>query len=319
MEKDAFHHRIRLRHIHCFLAVAQERNLGRAAERLRLTQPAVSKTLSELEDIAGTRLFERNRLGAQLTADGEKFLPHALGVLDALDAVSRSVGLEQAAQSETVHIGALPTVAPDLLPLALRVFRRTHPAARVSIQTAANAPLLQMLKAGEVDFVVGRMADPQMLAGLSFELLYVEPLVLAVRAAHPLAGAGTVSPGEVVAYAAVVSPKGTIPRHNTESFLQSRGLALPAGCTETLSVSVARRIALHSDAVWFTPLGAVRDDLAGGALVRLALPTEGTEEPVGLLQRSEGQLSFAAQEFIRLLREAALVRRPPLASRYPPA
>lgn len=68
MEKNVlFNQRIRLRHLHTFVAVAQQGTLGRAAETLNLSQPALSKTLNELEQLTGTRLFERGRLGAQLT------------------------------------------------------------------------------------------------------------------------------------------------------------------------------------------------------------------------------------------------------------
>nr|WP_242489927.1 pca operon transcription factor PcaQ [Noviherbaspirillum cavernae] len=298
-----------MRHLHCFLAAAQERNLRKAADKLHLTQPAISKTLSELEEIVGVKLLERNRLGARLTRDGEAFLPHAVSVLEALDAVTNAVGQEQKPAHESIYIGALPTVAPDLIPAVLPLFRQRHPQAKVLIQTAANAPLLQMLTAGEVDFVLGRMADPQMMAGLSFELLYVEPLVFAVRNGHPLAARPSVSLSDIVAHSFVISPKGTIPRHNAESYLQSRGLAIPANSTETLSVSVARQITRHSDAVWFTPAGAAREDLADRTLVQLAVPTEGTEEPVGLLLRSEGTLTTLAREFVRMLRETAATRR----------
>jgi len=197
-----------------------------------------------------------------------------------------------------------------LIPLVLQLFRQRYPFAKVLIQTAANAPLLQMLKAGEVDFVLGRMADPQMMVGLSFELLYVEPLVFAVRNAHPLAAKTSVSLNDIVAYPFVISPTGTIPRHNAESYLRSRGLAMPANCTETLSVSVARQIVRHSDAIWFAPTGAVRDDLVERTLIQLDVPTEGTEEPVGLLLRSEENLTALAKEFVRLLRETAVTRRP---------
>jgi len=309
MNKDLFKSRIRLRHLDCFVVVAQERNLGKAAARLRLTQPAVSKTLSELEDIVGARLLERNRQGARLTRDGEVFLAYAIPVLEALDAAQGAVGAEQAPHADTLYVGALPTVAPDLLPAALRIFRRAYPDARVTIHTAANEPLLQMLKAGEVDFVLGRMADPQSMAGLAFELLYVEPLVLAVRAGHPLAKKRRPSLAEVATYPLVVAAKGTIPRHNTESLLQSHGLKVPLNCTETLSVSVAQRIAAHSDSVWFTPAGAARDELANGTLAKLALSTKGTEEPVGLLHRTEGSQPAAMQALLRILREAAAARR----------
>jgi LysR family pca operon transcriptional activator len=309
MEKALFASRIRLRHIQCFVAVAQERTLGKAAERLRLTQPAISKTLSELEAIVGARLFERGRLGAHLTGDGETFLAHAVAVLEALDAARNAVGAEQAPKTETVHIGALPTVAPDLIPTALTSFRRMHSHAKLVIHTAANAPLLAMLRAGEVDFVLGRMADPQMMVGLSFELLYVEPLILVVRPDHPLSQPGSVLLSDVVEFPLIVSPKGTIPRHNTESYFHSQALKLPANCTETLSVSVARMITRQSDSVWFTPAGAVRDDLATRMLVQLPVGTEGTEEPVGLLHRSEGVLAQSALEFIKALRAAAISRR----------
>ena len=301
--------RVQLRHLDCFVSVAQTRNLGKAAANMRVTQPAISKTLTELEGIVGVKLLERNRLGTQLTREGETFLTHAVAVLDALNVLKGAVGVEQEPQSEVVYVGALPTVAPDLLPLALAEFRRRHPHARVVVQTATNPGLLQMLKAGEVDFALARMADPEMTVGLSFEMLYVEPLVLAVRPGHPLAAAGAVSLSEVIAYPVVVSAKGTIPRHNTESYFQSRGLKLPSNCTETLSVSLARQITRQSDAVWFTPVGAVRADLAERGLARLATPTEGTEEPVGLLHRSEGAPAAPALALMGLLRELAAARR----------
>jgi len=91
--------------------------------------------------------------------------------------------------------------------------------------------------------------------------------------------------------------------------LRSRGLSLPPNCLETLSVSVARLVAIRSDAVWFTPMGAVREDLAQGLLRRLPLATGGTEEPVGLLRRSEAQSDPCAALFMTILREAAELRR----------
>jgi len=312
MDKDVFKSRIRLRHLDCFVVVAQERNLGKAAARLRLTQPAVSKTLTELEEIVGVRLLERNRQGARLTRDGEAFLAHAVPVLEALDAARAAVGGPQAPHAEAVYVGALPTVAPDLLPPALQRFRQDWPQARVSVLTAANTQLLQMLKGGEVDFVLGRLADPQMMIGLAFELLYVDPLVLAVRPGHPLAGAARLSLQQVIACPVIVSAPGTIPRHNTESFLQSHGLKVPPNCVDTLSVSVARGLCRCSDAVWFTPAGAVRDDLASGVLQALAVPTKGTEEPVGLLLRSDGSRGAAANALIQMLRAVATERRAPV-------
>ena len=122
MEKNGlFSQRIRLRHLHTFVAVAQQGTLGRAAETLNLSQPALSKTLNELEQLTGTRLFERGRLGAQLTLVGEQFLTHAVKVLDALNSAGQALNRKEGLNNDIVRIGALPTAALGILPTVIGV------------------------------------------------------------------------------------------------------------------------------------------------------------------------------------------------------
>lgn len=300
--------RLQLRHFHAFVAVCEERHVGRAAARLHLTQPAVSKTLAELEDIVGTRLLDRGRRGAATTANGEEFLPYAVAVLEALGRAGGVVGTRQRAAVETVRLGALPTVTPDLLPAALEQFRLRRPHARVTLQTASNAPLLHQLTTGAVDLVLGRMSDPSAMTGLTFEWLYVEPLAIAVRPGHPLVEEPLASIARVLDYALVVATPGTVPRHMTESYLRAQGAELPPNCLETMDLSLARLLVQRSDAVWFAPAGAVREDVARGQLHRLNVTTSGTEEPVGLLRRREGTLNAATLELVQVLRAAAAER-----------
>jgi LysR family pca operon transcriptional activator len=198
-------------------------------------------------------------------------------------------------------------VAPALLPAALARFRERWPSVQVVVKSAANPVLLDELRAGELDLVAGRMSDPRLMGGLSFELLYTEPLVFAVRPGHPLAGRSTraVSVQAVLGFPLVVYGEGTIPRHNTESFLSARGLALPAHALQTLDVAVARGLVAVSDAVWITPLGAARGELADQRLVRLRIETAGTDEPVGLLLRSDAEPSALRGAMAALLREGA--------------
>lgn len=302
---------VQLRHLRCLVAVAQERHLARAAERLALSQPAVSKTLAELEGLAGARLVERGTAGRRgiqgFTAAGEHLLAHALRVLDALDASAQAVMPASGERPQRLRIGALPSVGPSLLPPALAALRERLPSLQVQVQTGANASLLDALRAGDLDLVAGRMSDPQLMAGLTFELLYTEPLAVVARSGHPLAG-GTPSVQDVLAYPLVVYGEGTIPRHHTESFLSGLGLRLPAHVTQTLDLSVARALLVRSDAVWFTPVGAASDDLASGQLTRLEIDTVGTEEPVGLLLRTDAEPAPARQALIALLREAGAIQ-----------
>ncbi|MET3918064.1 LysR family pca operon transcriptional activator [Variovorax sp. OAS795] len=309
--RQDFVRNVQLRHLRCLVAVAQERHLARAAERLSLSQPAVSKTLSELEAIVGTRLVERSKAGRRgvqgLAPAGEQLLAHALRVLEALDASAQAVSPAAGGRIERLRIGGLPSVAPALLPVALARFREHWPAVQVVVKSAANPVLLDELRAGELDMVVGRMSDPRLMGGLSFELLYTEPLVFAVRVGHPLAARSTrtVSVQAVLDYPLVVYGEGTIPRHNTESFLSARGLVLPANALQTLDVALARGLVAVSDAVWITPLGAARGELADERLARLRIETAGTDEPVGLLLRSDAEPSALRGAMAALLREGA--------------
>ena len=295
--------RISFRHIGCFLAIARERHIGRAAERLNLTQPAVSKTLAELESLAELRLVERGRHGARLTPAGEHFLRHAIEVEQAMQSAAGALQGPVAPPVQILELGALPTVASGILPNALLRLRERQPHTGVRLYTATNDMLLSALKAGRLDCAVGRMAEPSTMQGISFELLYAEPLVMAVQPRHPLLGEERhVSPRSVLEYPLVVAPSGTVPRLHTDAFFDAHALSVPGNCTETLSVSVARLLARRSDAVWITPEFAARDDLERGELARLPLAMANAEEPVGLLRRSAGEPSRLVETLAEILR-----------------
>ena len=306
---EVFARGVQLRHLRCLVAVAQERHLARAAERLSLSQPAMSKTLAELEALAGMRLVERGEAGRRgiqrFTVAGEQLLAHALRVLEAIDAGAEALRPDGGERVERLRVGALPSVAPTLLVDALLALRERMPALQVEVRSGVNAVLFDALRAGELDLVCGRMSDPQRMAGLSFELLCAEPLAIVVRPGHPLARAASPSVQDVMAHPLVVYSEGTIPRHHTESLLSGLGLRLPATHTQTLDLAVARALLLRSDAVWFTPAGAVRDELLSGVLVRLRVASAGTEEPVGLVLRSGVELSAAQRTLAALLRDGA--------------
>lgn len=285
MEKNGlFSQRIRLRHLHTFVAVAQQGTLGRAAETLNLSQPALSKTLNELEQLTGTRLFERGRLGAQLTLVGEQFLTHAVKVLDALNSAGQALNRKEGLNNDIVRIGALPTAALGILPTVIGQFHKQQKDITLQVATMNNTMLLAGLKSGEIDIGIGRMSDPELMSGLHYELLFLESLKLVVRPGHPLLQE-TVTLSRVMEWPVVVSPKGTVPRQNAEALLQSQGCKMPAGCIETLSASLSRQLTVDFDYVWFVPSGAVKDDLRRGVLTALPIATQGAGEPIGILTR----------------------------------
>ncbi|EBA4571500.1 LysR family transcriptional regulator [Salmonella enterica] len=304
MEKNGlFSQRIRLRHLHTFVAVAQQGTLGRAAETLNLSQPALSKTLNELEQLTGTRLFERGRLGAQLTVPGEQFLTHAVKVLDALNTAGQAQNRKEDASADVVRVGALPTAALGILPAAIGRFHQQQKSTSLQVATMNNTMLLAGLKSGEIDLGIGRMSDPELMGGLNYELLFLESLKLVVRPGHPLLQE-TITLSRVMEWPVVVSPKGTVPRQNAEALLQSQGCKMPAGCIETLSASLSRQLTVDYDYVWFVPSGAVKEDLRQATLVSLPVPTQSAGEPIGILTRVDIPLSTGAQMLIAAIRKS---------------
>ncbi|AAL20543.1 LysR family transcriptional regulator [Salmonella enterica subsp. enterica serovar Infantis] len=304
MEKNGlFSQRIRLRHLHTFVAVAQQGTLGRAAETLNLSQPALSKTLNELEQLTGTRLFERGRLGAQLTVPGEQFLTHAVKVLDALNTAGQALNRKEDASADVVRVGALPTAALGILPAAIGRFHQQQKSTSLQVATMNNTMLLAGLKSGEIDLGIGRMSDPELMGGLNYELLFLESLKLVVRPGHPLLQE-TITLSRVMEWPVVVSPKGTVPRQNAEALLQSQGCKMPAGCIETLSASLSRQLTVDYDYVWFVPSGAVKEDLRQATLVSLPVPTQSAGEPIGILTRVDIPLSTGAQMLIAAIRKS---------------
>ncbi|HDT2630055.1 TPA: LysR family transcriptional regulator [Klebsiella pneumoniae subsp. pneumoniae] len=304
MEKNGlFSQRIRLRHLHSFVAVAQQGTLGRAAETLNLSQPALSKTLNELEQLTGTRLFERGRLGAQLTLVGEQFLTHAVKVLDALNSAGQALNRKEGLNNDIVRIGALPTAALGILPTVIGQFHKQQKDITLQVATMNNTMLLAGLKSGEIDIGIGRMSDPELMSGLHYELLFLESLKLVVRPGHPLLQE-TVTLSRVMEWPVVVSPKGTVPRQNAEALLQSQGCKMPAGCIETLSASLSRQLTVDFDYVWFVPSGAVKDDLRRGVLTALPIATQGAGEPIGILTRVDATLTPGTQTLLSAIRKS---------------
>lgn len=298
--------RIKYRHLLCFLEVSRQGSLARAGEALAISQPAVSKTLKELEELLGTSLFERSRNGVTLTAAGSAFLRYAGPSVQALREGVRSL---RAGEHEAgiVRLGALSTVESSLLPDVVARLHAQHAALVVSVMSGPSAYLLGLLRAGEVDLVVGRMTDSPLIEGMSFEHLYSESMTLVVRPGHALLSGLPELLGE---FPVVLPLAGTTIRRYADSLFVQLGLSAPPRRLETLSIALSRHYVLNSDAVWVAPLDAVRQDLAQGDLMELDL---GLKEPggsVGICSNPALPPTLAAQWCVEALREvAALIVR----------
>ncbi|WP_321505281.1 pca operon transcription factor PcaQ [Breoghania sp.] len=297
--------RIKFRHLQCFLEIARQGSISRAAEALAISQPAVSKTLKELEDILAIRLFERSRKGIRLTRFGEVFLRHASASVMALQEGMESVSAARSRGGHAVAVGVLPNVGARMMPRALSGFHKAAPQTLVRVSTGSNAHLLDDLKRGAMDLVVGRLVDPADMVGLSFEHLYSEPLTLVVRAGHPIARQTAFDISEIEAYPISLPTAGTVIRNDIDRYLIANGVRLVGERVETISVTFGRSHVLASDTVWAVPRGAVLDDLAAGLLAELPIDRTPLMGAIGLTTRSDVAPTPLTSLLIATIRDAA--------------
>lgn len=299
--------RLKIRHLQCLVSLANHRSVQKTADSLSQTPSAVSKSLTELEEIVGAPLFIRKRTGLELTSIGESFLSYTRRAFSALhegfDVMEHGANI-----NEQINVGVLPTAASTLLPKAILSLQAEYPQVVVRIHAGLNKELLKRLKLRELHFVVGRLADPAEMYDVTFEHIYTEPLVLAVRSGHPLA---TVNPtaANIAGFPFILPLEGSVLRPTVETFLISSGIGIPKHRTETLSDAVARHLMQKSDAVWFTPHGIIAPDLETKSTALLQIDTSSTSSSVGISTLSEVQLSRINKLLIDRIRRLAATQR----------
>lgn len=178
-----------------FVEVAHTGRFTRAAERCSVTQPTLSHQIRKLEEELGEPLFERQRSRAVLTAFGEAFYPRAQRVLAELRAMTEEARSFAGTLQGELRIGAIPTIAPYLLPSMIRGFIRKHAKVRVSVTEEVTANLLAQLKSGELD--VALVSPPIDGDGWSFLELPPDELLVTMPADHALARAKRIRLAEV--------------------------------------------------------------------------------------------------------------------------
>ncbi|SUB00415.1 Galactose-binding protein regulator [Pannonibacter phragmitetus] len=279
--------RVKYRHIQCFLEVARRRSLVKAADALAITQPAVSKTLKELEEILGVRLFERSRKGVELTQFGDVLLHYAGASLAALKQGLDSVAQARMSGDSFLNVGVLPSVAARIFPEAVQRFEAEAIGTVLTMETGPNRFLLGRLRVGELDLVVGRLADPEQMQGLSFTHLYSESVSLVVRRGHPLLDEPLADLPRIADFTVLYPTREAIIRPYVERLMIANGVSHLPKRVETISDTFGRIYTLDSDAVWIISSGVVARDIANGDLVELPVKTAETLGPVGLTTRAD--------------------------------
>lgn len=242
-----------LRQLEYFVAVAEEQNFTRAAERVHISQSGVSAQIRQLERELGAELFDRSARTATLTVAGKAALEHARAALAAADAVGQAVGEVTDLIRGSLTIGMVIGCTVTPLFEALAAFHRAHPGVELALLEDGSDRLVDAVRSGTLDLaLVGTTALPD---GLQAMTITRDRLVAAVPAEHPLAVEGTVTLREVCAHPLVCMPPGTGLRAALDQACAAQDLrptiALQASAADAIAELAARGlgVAVLSDSM----------------------------------------------------------------------
>ena len=174
-----------LRDLRYFVALADTKHFGKAAERCYVSQPTLSAQIKKLENYLGVQLIERHPRRVQLTETGAKIVPLARRMLQESDEIVALARNEHDPLSGKINVALIPTIGPYLLPLAMRRLRKQLPRLKLMLYEYQTQPLLEKLRSGDIE--LGILALPVPMDGLESRQLYEEPFTIAVPNGSELA------------------------------------------------------------------------------------------------------------------------------------
>ena len=293
-----------LRHLRYFVAVAEAENVSRAALKLHVSQPALSRQVRDLEDELGLRLLERGAKSVRLTGAGRVFLQESLAVLQRAEQAVKAARAAAAGKRGELEVGYAPTLTVRLLPPLLRMYQSAMPEVRVKLHDLSTEEMLAGLREGKVNVALTVRPAVGALRGLRFEELTREPLRLAVAPMHPLARRRAVSLNDAAREPFIAYSRKDYPDyHELLRTVFARAAGQPHVAEEHDGVSSLISAVETGNGVALVPLALA---CSAGSRLKL-LPITPAPHPliIGAIFNL-GAMSPAAVEFLKLARETAL-------------
>ena len=296
---------IKLRHLQLVVALDEFRHLGRTAEFLSVTQPAVSKMLSEVEDMLELQLFQRSTRGSEPTASGRAIVRFARSVLAEYERTREEIAAAESGAAGRARVGSMVVALPTLLARGVELLKHRSAQATVLVEEGDLTRLLPKLRLGELDLFVGRLEPGYAAPDLVTEPLLNEPMVAVVAPGHPLAGKARPAWKDLAALPCVLPPPWASLRVKLEQQFHKHGLQPPTDLVETASFLALLTFLQRRGAAGFMARSVGRYFEAAGSVrvLPLAVPVE--LPAIGLITMRARPLTTTTVQLMECLRQAA--------------
>ncbi len=300
---------LKTRHLVLLVELGRHRSIVQAARAASLTQPAASRLLAELEHALGVPLFERLPRGIEPTWYGQVMIRRAGAALAEMDAAHQEVMDLFSGARGRVAIGTVLTPSTTLVPAAITLLAAGPGQVQVSVTVESSTLLIERLRDGALDLVIGRIPDAGVAAELNFEPIGDEAHSVIARAGHPLAARADLTLADLAGASWILPPAGSVLRDRLAALFLADGLAQPSDSVETMAMTLIPPLLMGSDLLVALPEELVRFHLASGALAVLPFELRLARDVYGIVTRKQHQLSPAAQAMLDCLRAAHAARQ----------
>jgi DNA-binding transcriptional LysR family regulator len=277
---------LKTRHLQVFLAVAKAGSMQRGAREAHLTQPAVSKLISELEETLGAPLFERSRRGVVPTECGRALIGRAELVLNDLASAKDEIAAIARGVAGRVRVGVLPVAEARLLSTTLLALRKSAPGLAVQVEDGTRDVMLNALRRGEIDCVIGRLDAGAAERDLHIEKLVQLPVAIVVSPSHPLARRRRLSWPDLLPYPWILPQCGAPIRTAIDREFTDLGLAPPLPAIESTSFRLIQAVVAETDMIGVITYEASLAYGRTGELAVLPIKLAGRLPHIGVITRT---------------------------------
>ncbi len=291
-----------LRQIKYFLEIVRCASFGRAAEKLHVTQPALSKSIRNLEQSLGVMLLERHPVGVVPTEYGKVFMEYAALIAGEIDRVSEEINQMKGCGRGIVRVGAGATMMQYLIPQAVRAFVAQDDSAVVTFRQGLRDELIASLRRGEVDIIVGSIGGMQADDDFRQEIALHDEIVVVANRDHPLVKQESVSISDTAPYRWVL-PDGTEGERNRLTRVMRNANMPPPTCViSTPSSTFMATILQEGEYLSYLPRALIQLDREYEHLVPIAIDTPIWDKvTVGITYRRRGVMLAPVRRFINRL------------------
>lgn len=297
-----------VRHLRNMLAVLEDGSIGKAAQRLNISQPALTKSIQRLEEHLGVRLFERETRGMKPTFYAESLRGYAKAACIGMAEAERQIAALRKGTEGVVTVAGPPLIMTELLPPVLVRLAQERPKLKVRV-VAQNKDLFTDLLDGKFSLVVAMLYDEMPKQGLAKQWMFDDRLVLAMRPDHPLAKRRKVSPRELPEQKWVFADDDTWSQRRLKLYFEQEGLPLPPARFESREPAILKSIIMSSDHIGMMARLGIEKEVSAGLLKGIEIDSPLMLRPIGIVWRENEPLSPAVKSLVRIIEELCATRQ----------